>query len=174
MVGAEGAGHADNSSPAEPPAPSPLEGEGGRDSGRMRGRSEPSDDQWSASWGAAKRAMANSEDKTDGAGHADLPVQHSDSHGLRPTDRRTQTMPPKPIPTDIGKALAAQIIAATGSSKGLEHTPPQSKLAKDESPIARAMGHEHPARACSPPAPSSPPSSQIHTDRNRTLPSRVS
>ncbi len=37
MVGAEG--HADNGSTA----PSPLAGEGGRDSGRMRGRPEPSD-----------------------------------------------------------------------------------------------------------------------------------
>ena len=39
MVGAEGEGHADNGSTA----PSPLAGEGGRDSGRMRGRPEPSD-----------------------------------------------------------------------------------------------------------------------------------
>jgi len=39
MVGAEGEGHADSSSTV----PSPLAGEGGRASGRMRGRSETSD-----------------------------------------------------------------------------------------------------------------------------------
>ncbi|MFI4855140.1 MAG: hypothetical protein ACIAQF_09230 [Phycisphaerales bacterium JB065] len=46
MVGAEGAGHADNGSPVEPHPPSPLAGEGGDRSQidrRMRGRSEPSD-----------------------------------------------------------------------------------------------------------------------------------
>ena len=39
MVGAEGAGHADNG----PPVPSPLAREGGRERDRMKGRPEPSD-----------------------------------------------------------------------------------------------------------------------------------
>ncbi|MFI4855979.1 MAG: hypothetical protein ACIAQF_13490 [Phycisphaerales bacterium JB065] len=46
MVGAEGAGHADNGSPVKPLPPSPLEGEGDDRSQidrRMRGRSESSD-----------------------------------------------------------------------------------------------------------------------------------
>ena len=43
VVRSEADGHVDNGSTVATPAPSPLAGEGGRASGRMRGRSEPSD-----------------------------------------------------------------------------------------------------------------------------------
>ena len=64
----------------------------------MRGRPEPSDDQSTTTSGCA----------------ADPSPQPSPSRGEEA----------KPIPTDIGKALAAQIIALAGTTQALRQTPP--------------------------------------------------
>jgi hypothetical protein len=78
---------------------------------RMAMPPEPADHQCAAFGGAMVGA--------EGAGHADHGAPNAPSHGLRPIKDRTQTMPSKPFPTDIGKTLAAQIIAVAGSTKGL-------------------------------------------------------
>jgi len=86
------------------PAPSPQthdqSGEGGRRShsvGRMRGRSEPSDHQSTPPSGCS----------------ADPSPQPSPSRGEGA----------KPIPTDTGKSIAAQIVALAGTTQRL-NTPP--------------------------------------------------
>jgi len=55
----------------------------------------------------------------EGAGHANSSAQYCDSHGLR----SALTMPPKPIPTDIGRSLAAQIITLAGTTQAHTQAP---------------------------------------------------